>query len=253
MKWGDLAVLMASETVGEFRGYPGFVVHPFNGTHGEVSAGSKPVEQEVSMGGQGRGELDELRDASGKSGGKPSIEESAGVARRPVLPEEREVVLEQVGRHGGEVGLHQVAETAPLLGVEVRPPFQQYPTGVLERDRITLCAKPPGLGSSNVVDGFVAELRHVEAVENVDGLVGSPGKSSEERPPHVGDDELKLDCAFCAEPVEELTEGLGGSVASNPEESSAAIVDLVDQGQVVLALRQASSSTPMAVIPSRLR
>ena len=74
----------------------------------------------------------------------------------------------------------------------------------------------------------------VEAVEHVHRLPGALGDHLQVGLPHVRADEVQRGAACGAEPVEEALQRLGPTVASDPQQTLAMAVDLIDQGQVAL-------------------
>src|SRR5690606_21466076 len=229
-------MIVAAESVRQFSGHPGLVVQAFHRSQRELTAGAEPVEQELPMLVQGLGELDHRWDSRGRGGDDPAIQESSRPGRGFVLPEHRKVVFQQVRLYGRKIDSQQLAKTTPLLASEVGPTLHEYPSGMLERHIVSRLPELASLGAANLIDGVVAELRNVEPVENVNRLAGTASHGADERLPHVADYELKFRGVLRTEPVEERAERLGGPIASNPEQSSATLVQLIDQGEVLVPL-----------------
>ena len=80
-----------------------------------------------------------------------------------------------------------------------------------------------------------AGLVEVELDQDVERLLGPVGDDVEVGLPHVAADEADGRAPGIPEHVEELGEGLLGAVLAEPQQPLAPVVDLVDQGQVVVA------------------
>jgi hypothetical protein len=76
----------------------------------------------------------------------------------------------------------------------------------------------------------------METIQNMQSMTGLFGYNAKIRLPHVATDELNPVNAFFAELLEELTQGLLGSLFSNPQETPASGIDLIDHGQVLVPL-----------------
>lgn len=75
----------------------------------------------------------------------------------------------------------------------------------------------------------------MKAIEDVDGLARLLGNHLEVGSPHVTADELNGGSAFPSEPAEEAHQGLDLPLLSNSQEPFAVGIDLVGQGQVLVA------------------
>jgi hypothetical protein len=79
------------------------------------------------------------------------------------------------------------------------------------------------------------QLGHqMEAVEDVERVGSVLGDEIEVGLPHVGAEEPDLGAALHPEPGEERPEGFLRASATDPEQTAAPFVDLVDHGQVPL-------------------
>jgi hypothetical protein len=76
----------------------------------------------------------------------------------------------------------------------------------------------------------------VEAVEHVDGRRASLAHDVQKRPPHVARDEHDRLRALFAQHVEEGVEGAHGAVASDVQQATASVVDLIDEREVLVPL-----------------
>src|SRR5215469_10357786 len=73
-------------------------------------------------------------------------------------------------------------------------------------------------------------------VEDVDGVGAALADHPQIGLPHVRADELDAVQCCLADQVEELLETLHGPILADPEQADAALLDLVDQGQIGVAL-----------------
>src|SRR5688572_15326024 len=76
----------------------------------------------------------------------------------------------------------------------------------------------------------------MEPVEHMQRMTGAVGNGLQECFPHVADDEAQLCCTFFSQPVEERRKGLRRSIAPDPEQPATALVELVDERQVLVSL-----------------
>jgi len=76
----------------------------------------------------------------------------------------------------------------------------------------------------------------VKAVENIDRIGAAFADDPQVRLPHVGADKLDGFGQRLADQSEELLEAFDGAVLANPQQASAMLFDLVDQGQIFMAL-----------------
>ena len=58
-------------------------------------------------------EADQWRDLERAASGDTTVPELAGPVQRPILPEELEVLLEQIASHGPEFIAHQIGQRTP--------------------------------------------------------------------------------------------------------------------------------------------
>lgn len=84
----------------------------------------------------------------------------------------------------------------------------------------------------------------MEAIENMDGLTGFFGDDFEIRLPHVAADELEFSGSNLSQPVEESQCRFDFAVLSDPQQSTASLVDLIDECEVLM------SSLPLDLIES---
>src|SRR5512133_981938 len=166
----------------------------------------------------------------------PVVQKLGGPSRGGVAPEVLEGFLEQVAAHRAVVDAHQLGQSTELLAGQVLLALEQNPPRVLEGCGVTSCSQLSRLVSTHVVNGLTEETHDVEAVKDVNRGIRPSCDRGDERPPHVTRYELQLLATVLAEPHEETVERCGGPVLSNPQQAFAAVVDLINQGHVLLPL-----------------
>ena len=101
-----------------------------------------------------------------------------------------------------------------------------------------LLAVPPhsaDLIAPHGVDRLTQELGYVKAIEHVDGVCTSTTHDGEEGAPHVARHEDDLLGALLAEHVEEALEAGSGAGLCDVEQAASAVVELVDESEVLVA------------------
>jgi hypothetical protein len=91
-------------------------------------------------------------------------------------------------------------------------------------------------GSGYVVEGFIHLGDDMKAVKDVESVGASLANHAQVGLPRVGADELDFRGEFFPEHGEESLEGFYGSFFTHPEQAGGAGVDLIDQGEVFVAL-----------------
>ena len=105
---------------------------------------------------------------------------------------------------------------------------------MLEHRRPALGGELAGLGRAHFVDCLREVAHDVEAVEHLHRLPGAFGDHLQVGLPHVRAHEVQRRAACGAEPVEEALQCRGLAFASDPQQTLAVAVDLIDQRQVAL-------------------
>ena len=116
--------------------------------------------------------------------------------------------------------------------------FEQQPAGLGQERLPPLATQVMHLGPADGLDGLTHVHRDMEAVEDVQRVAGLLGHDLEVRLPHVAAHEAECLRVRLAEPTEEPEQRLHAALRTDPQQSLPSRVDLVDQGQV-----------PMAVLP----
>src|SRR5262249_22074649 len=93
-----------------------------------------------------------------------------------------------------------------------------------------------GFLGADLIERLVHVGNDMKAVENVEGLGAVEPDKFQVRLPHVGTDETDFADDLFAHGSEESLEGFYGAFLADPEQTGHAQVDLVDQGQILVAL-----------------
>src|SRR5215207_7963834 len=196
-----------SEAEGSSGDEFGFVVEAFDDTPGDRALGAEPVEEELSMASQHACDFLDRAQAGAHRPTAPLVEEAPGPGRRRVLPEELEVLLQQVGSNRAQVVAQQIRQLDALPFGQVLGTFEQEPTGPGQDRLIALGLQLLGLLSANLVDRL-AEMHHdVEAIEYVHRLPRLLGHDLQIGLPQIATDELQRLASWLAEPAKEAQQG----------------------------------------------
>ena len=167
--------------------------------------------------------------------GAPLLEEPTCPVWTVILPEPVEGLLEQISPNGSEVVFEQVLEFRVLPGGEVFRAFEEAVTGSAEHGIEAVAFELLGFGAPDFIDCFTEFLDDMETVQDIERGRQHPGDDVEVGFPHVGADDFDPGAALGTEGLEEAGEGLGIALPDNPEQSLAALVDLIDEGHVFVA------------------
>ena len=157
----------------------------------------------------------------------PVLDERIRTSGRHLVPQELQVLFEQIGPRRSEVVAKEVGQLDTLSIGEILGPFQQAPPAVFEHGLEPVAFHPSHLVRPDLVDGLVQLRNDVEAVEHMDRLLRSPSQDVEVRLPHVAAYEPKPPCSQ-TKLVEECIEALCRTVEPDPQQTTAMLVDLVD-------------------------
>jgi len=152
------------------------------------------------------------------------------------LPEGVEAFLQEVGAGGLEIVLKHLVELEGLVGGEVLRSFQKAVFGLLENGIVSIAVESGGFVLAHLINGLAKLLGDVKAVEHVEGLGQHLGDDVEVWLPHVGAHDLDVLATLLAEVLEEAAQGVGLAVLEHAEQALTALVDLVNQRHVVMAL-----------------
>jgi len=141
------------------------------------------------MGAEQFGELLEGGEPTAAGTPEPLPQVAGRPHRAPVLPEPPEVLLEEVALHDGAVEAQEPGELGPFRPHEVLRIRQPEEASPFELDPLAPLQLPPGR-SPDVIDGVIAVLREVEAVEHHCGLGDRGPDGRQVGSPHVAADHL---------------------------------------------------------------
>ena len=223
-----------AEPIRPFGDHSGLPVEAFDNATGELPPGSEPVQDQVAVRAHHAGNILHRFEPRAQRPSAPAVEELSGPVRRHVAPQRLEVLLEQVGANRAQVATHQFRKPFRLPVGEILRTLEQEPAAVLEHRRPALGGELAGLGRAHFVDCLREVAHDVEAVEHLHRLPGAFGDHLQVGLPHVRAHEVQRRAACGAEPVEEALQCRGLAFASDPQQTLAVAVDLIDQRQVAL-------------------
>ena len=223
-----------AEPIRPFGDHSGLPVEAFDNATGELPPGSEPVQDQVAVRAHHAGNILHRFEPRAHRPSAPAVEELSGPVRRHVAPERLKVLLEQVGANRAQVATHQLRKPFRLPVGEILRTLEQEPAAVLEHRRPALGGELAGLGRAHFVDCLREVAHDVEAVEHLHRLPGAFGDHLQVGLPHVRAHEVQRRAACGAEPVEEALQCRGLAFASDPQQTLAVAVDLIDQRQVAL-------------------
>ena len=166
----------------------------------------------------------------------PEVEVPAGPSWGVVAPKALEVFFEQISANGLEVIAKQIAQPEFLLGGEIGLTFEDAPARLVQQGFMAVLFHFASLSGPHVVEGLIHFGDEVKAVEDVQGLATIPANHLEVGFPHVGANELDFGGELFAQHSEESLESFYSSFLAHPEQTRGASIDLIDQGEVFVAL-----------------
>ena len=123
-----------------------------------------------------------------------------------------------------------------LFGAEVLTVPEQQPARLLEDRGASLAFHAAGFLSADLVKGFVHIGDDVKTVEDMQSLGAILADELQIGLPHVRADEADIGNDLLAHGGEESLEGLDGPLFAYPEQAGDTQIDLVDQGELFVAL-----------------
>src|SRR5450756_1249000 len=116
---GNFHSVEGTKAVGSSGNHSDFVIETLNGTIGDFSFGSKPIQYQRLMGAQHAGHPFHRFQTATRGPGAPIVEKGAGPNHGFVVPEMGEGLLQIPGRCGGQLAGEQ--------GIELLPGPPAYP------------------------------------------------------------------------------------------------------------------------------
>ena len=147
-----------------------------------------------------------------------------------------EILLEEVGPNGLQVNGDEFLKFDRLLLSTVLWTLEQASSAAGEYRLLSLDLECLEFSRPDFINGLVHMAHDVETIENIDGLAGFLGHNLQVRFPHVSADESQHRRPVRTKLIEETHQGFLRAIFTNPEESLAAVVDLVNQRQKLGAL-----------------
>src|ERR1019366_4815971 len=113
--------------------------------------------------------------------------------------------------------------------------LQNAPARFLQQRLMTFRGHLAGLGGADLIQRLIHLGDDVDAVEDMQRLGTFLTDHLQVGLPHIRADELDLRSELLSDDGEETLEGFDGAFLADPEQAGGPLVDLVDQGQVLVA------------------
>src|SRR6516162_1452441 len=248
----DFNCFESPKAIGFSEGQFQTVVETLNDAAGNSLFGPKPVQQQGSMPAQHASHFLHGLEARAQSPCTPSIQELPRPGGRTIVPEELEVLLEQVGADGLEVIAQQLRQLHFLFLGGGRLTIQKTPTGVSQHRFPPLHPQSPGLLGAHFIHRLVHMLQHVETVQDMEGLSGLTRNHLEVRFPQITADETQPRRTRLPEPVKKAQQSFHAAIFPYPQQPLALPIDLIHQRQVLMALAPGHLIDPQGPNPGQL-
>src|ERR1700728_4463879 len=112
--------------------------------------------------------------------------------------------------------------------------FQQAPTRMFQDLLVTGVFDSPRFLATNLVDGLVHLLHHVESIQHMDRLAKFFANDLEIRLPHVAAHEVDAGPRLVGQELKESPQARLGSLRADPQQPLHAVFDLIDQRQILV-------------------
>src|SRR5215216_4699827 len=232
----DFGMLIGPEAVCLSGRNSRLIVESLGRTCCKGPSGEEPILEFTSVLAERPCERLERLDAGAKGHARPVLEEPRRAGQRAITPEALEILLKEISPNGAQIDRHEISQPCPLGAPEILRALEEEPTRLGQHRRSARRTQRADLVAAGLVDRFAHELHHVEAVEHVQGVSTAVAHDVEERLPHVARHEPNGLGPLLAEHVEERVEALGLAVARNVQEAPAAMVELIDEREILVAL-----------------
>lgn len=233
---GQFQKIITPETIGTLGDHLGLVIEPFDATEGDFPFCPKPVQQEPPVITEHFGYFLHGLQPGPHSAFAPVVQELACPARDGILPEPLEVLLQDIRPYGLQVAAQQIDKFIDLLVGEVGGTLQQAPAAMGQHRFFPLFFKAFSFLCTDFINGLAHVGGNMKTVKDVNRLSRSCGNNFQIRPPHVATDKTQPLAAVFSQPVKKTVHGSDGSFFSQPQQTLASLVDLVDHGDKLHSL-----------------
>ena len=225
----DFASVFGAKTVAPFQGQFDLGIETLDNAAGELAFGDEIVKEERAVGLEGTGHFLERLQATETDFAAPGIEEFRRPGWRAVGPKVLKGFDQKEGAKGAQRRTLNVLHAPTLTRSPVASLLEKDPTHLFEQG----IQAGQGAGSSllapDIINGFVELFDDMKAVKDVQSLRQVTGGSVEVGLPHVGAEKADALAKLFSEDLEEVIEGGLGAVVSDPQQTLAVVVDLVNQ------------------------
>lgn len=156
-----------------------------------VMFGPKPVEDEPPVNPQHLGDLLHRLEPQARGARAPSVQELVSSGGRYVLPEELEVLLEQVDWRRFQVAVQEFLERDLLFLGEILRVLEQASAGPCQLRALSIGLEVFDLRGANLVDGLAYVTHDVKSIQDMRRLSRLLGNDPKVGFPHVVADEPK--------------------------------------------------------------
>ena len=168
--------------------------------------------------------------------GAPIVQKPTCPIRGHVVPEQLELLLQQIPPHRLEIVLEQFRQLGFLRACQVLWALEQEPSSLGKHGLKTSLLQRPCFTCAHFVKCF-AEVGHdVKAIENMHSMPCLLGNDFQVGLPHICADVLQLLAQVSSQPPEEPKQGSRPPILTNPQQTLAVVIDLVNQRQVLVPL-----------------
>jgi len=231
---GYFQYIVGPETIRSFCSHFCFVVETLYTAKGNLSPGSKPVEQERLVIADHFCHFFHRFEPGAHGPCAPLIEEFSCPSGEDVLPETLKILLEQVRPDRFQVTFEQIAQPVHLVVGQIFRSFQQAPAASGQHGLLPLSSEFLGFLGSDLINGFVHVAHYMEPVENIDRSGSHLGDYPQIGLPHITTDKPQALASFGANPFEKDPERSGCAIAAYPKQTSFPGIELIDQGNELL-------------------
>ena len=234
--------VVGAKSIGSSGDYSSLVVESLGGGVGDFTFGSEPIEDEFLVGAEHGSYLAHGLDAAAQGALAPNIKKGGGPGDGTIAPEVMKGFLEHPGSGGGQLEVKEFVEFLLGAPANTAAAAKQFPAHVFEMGSFGAFAKAAVFSAAHLVKRLIEVRGDVEAIKDMEGVIGLGRDDIEVRPPHVTAHKAQPPDDFRSQSRQTLAKSCLGAPLSHPEKPAAVAVDLVDNGQEVL---RAQALAPM--------